>query len=83
MALKSSFIYFGYVLVGFFLALVLQKFEYRDVLSVLQWIKFSCTQGNTNGTSLALLTLVEPGKKSFSVAVLPTNELQKNDNGKW
>lgn len=80
MALKSSFIYFGYVLVGFFLALVLQKFEYRDVLSVLQWIKFSCTQGNTNGTSLALLTLVEPGKKSFSVAVLPTKELQKNDN---
>ena len=68
---------FSLVLLGIVLSVILQRFDYKDFLNVLQWLQCNYLNNGTRETSIGLLTLVEHKKKSFSVAVLPTREVSE------
>ena len=69
-------LYLTIALGGFFVSLLVQKWDHQELIfSALQWIQHQYFLNTTSETSIGLLTLVEQKKKSFSVAVLPSKEV--------
>ena len=77
---KTTILYLSCILAGFLVSLLIQNVDYQDLVSLLKWIRKNYTNSR-NQTSLALLTLVDQEKKSFSVAVLPPKEIAETEDG--
>ena len=65
-----------FMFIGIFCSVVIQKWDQKYLFDALLWLQnYYMPNATSGGTSIALLTLVEQKKKSFSVAVLPTKEV--------
>eukprot|EP00111_Clytia_hemisphaerica_P016612 TCONS_00049247-protein len=65
-----------FMFIGIFCSVIIQKWDQKYLFDALVWLQNYYMPNSTSvGTSIALLTLVEQKKKSFSVAVLPTKEV--------
>lgn len=76
--MKSKIIIYIVVIVtGILITLLLRQVGPESVLHFIsKWIELKFLSKRQNGTSLALLTLVEPKKPAFSVVVLPKQEIE-------
>ena len=76
--MKSKIIIYIVVIVtGILITLLVRQLGAESFIHFIsKWIELKFLSNHQNGTSLALLTLVEPKKPAFSVAVLPKQEVE-------
>ena len=82
MAARVAVVYFICILSGFLLSFILQSFNYKDALSLLEWLKYTVFNITINsGQHLQLIppyvTIFDHKNKPSSVAVLPSREVQE------
>ena len=62
---------------GILITLLVRQLGTESVIHFIsKWIELKFLSKHQNGTSLVLLTLVEPKKPAFSVVVLPKQEVE-------
>ena len=81
MAARVAAAYAGCIICGFLLSLILQRLDYKDAASFMEWLKckvFNLTlDGGQQLQLIPYVTIYDHKEKPSSVAVLPSREVQE------